>query len=245
MVEADWRLGAMNLATKLGTAPDDGWNANGWALVSGFLDADEVAELRQEADRLCKNEALFQARGAVPNSVTRSDRLDPVIDVSPPFAALARDRRLLALVSGILGGEAQLFKDKFIAKPPGAAGYATHQDAAYWPGLGLDLDRFLTAAIFLDESTAEKGAIECAGGHHLQLLTDPDKVADPDESGLGQFTTVEAKTGDLILIHALTPHRSGPNRSSDTRRALLFTYGIDPRPDLYDLYKQLQLRIRS
>jgi ectoine hydroxylase len=232
----------MNLAAKVDRMPSDDWDANGWALIGGFLSPGEVEALRQEADRLCADQALFDARGAVPNSATRSDRLDPVIDVSQPFAALARDRRLHAMVSSALGGEAQLLKDKFIAKPPGAIGYATHQDGAYWPGLGADLNRFLTAIIFLDDSTAENGAIECAPGHHRELLTDPDKVADPDETVLGPFTTFAAKSGDLLLVHALTPHRSGSNRSDGMRRTLLFTYGVDPRPDLYGLYKQLRQR---
>lgn len=235
----------MNRIARVDMVPNDHWNTYGWALVTGFLKADEVAALRQEADRLCENQALFEARGFVPNSATRSDRLDPVIDVSPPFAALARDRRLISLVSGALGGEAQLFKDKFIAKPPGAVGYTTHQDAAYWPGLGVDPSRFLTASLFLDDSTAVKGAIECASGHHRALLTDPNAITDPDEAALGPFTTVEAKSGDIVLLNALTPHRSGANRSNSLRRTLLFTYGVDPRPDLYGLYKQFQRSMRD
>ena len=232
----------MNLAAKSDRMPGDDWAANGWALLGGFLGPDEVAELRQEAELLCADKALFAARGAVPNSATRSDRLDPVIDVSRTFAALALDRRLHAIASNALDGQAQLLKDKFIAKPPGASGYATHQDGAYWPGLDADLNRFLTAVIFLDDSTAENGAIECAPGHHRELMTAPDTVADPDETGLGPFTTIEAKSGDLLLIHALTPHRSGPNSSGGMRRALLFTYGVDPRPDLYGVYRQLRQR---
>ena len=239
MVEAIMSSAASRIAEQ-----GDDWSTNGWALLAGFLGADELGELRREAERLCDDQSLFGARGAVPNSAGRSDRLDPVIDLSPPFAALAEDRRLLSIIDEALGGEAQLFKDKFIAKPPGAGGYAAHQDGAYWPGLDLDLNRFLTAMIFLDESTAEKGTIECASGHHRQLLTDPDTIADPDEAALGPFATIEAKAGDLVLIHALTPHRSGPNRSAAMRRAILFTYGVDPRPDLYDLYKQFQKRIR-
>lgn len=224
--------------------PSDGWDANGWALIPGFLAPDEVEALREEAERLCTNRALFDERGAIPNSATRSDRLDPVIDISPQFAALARDCRLRAVVEDTLGGEAQLMKDRFIAKPPGAIGYATHQDGAYWPGLGLDFHHFLTAVVFLDDSPADRGAIECASGYHRALLTDPDTISDPDETALGAFTTIEARSGDLVLIHALVPHRSGPNRSSTMRRALLFTYGIDPRPELYERYKQHRKRIR-
>lgn len=221
------------------------WQAKGWALVQGFLGPDEVDLLRREADRLWADQSLFGLRGAVPNSATRSDRLDPVIDLSPPFATLARDHRLMAEVDGVLGGAAQLMKDKFIAKPPGAGGYATHQDGAYWPGMGLDTSRFLTAIFFLDDATQENGAIECAAGHHRRLLTEPDTVADPDEDRLGQFTMIEARAGDLLLLHSLTPHRSGPNRSAAMRRALLYTFGVDPRPNLYAVYKQFQQEARS
>ena len=134
----------------------------------------------------------------------------------------------------MLGGEAQLFKDKFIAKPPGAPGYGAHQDGAYWPGMGLDPRRFVTAVLFLDDAANENGAIECVSGCH-ELLTDPETIADPDESLLGAFVTVKAEAGDLLLLHAFTPHRSGPNRSRSMRRTLLFTYGVDDRPDLYGL----------
>jgi ectoine hydroxylase-related dioxygenase (phytanoyl-CoA dioxygenase family) len=212
------------------------WARDGWTLVGGFLNENEVAVLVGEADRLWSQQSLFTERGAVVNSPTRSDRLDPVIDLSAPFKALSRDPRLVAVASELLGGEAQLMKDKFIAKPPGTVGYTTHQDGAYWQGLGLDFERVLTAVVFLEDSPAEKGAIECVPGEHKRLLTEPSKVTDPDESQLGPFTTIEAKAGDLLLLHALVPHRSGPNRTDGMRRTLMFTYGVDPRPDLYGLY---------
>jgi len=234
----------MNVAAKIGLAVPADWAANGWALLPEFLSGREIVVLGEEADRLCRDRSLFEQRGAVPNSSTRSDRLDPVIDVSPLFADLARDRRLLGVVGNALGGQPQLMKDKFIAKPPGAPGYGAHQDAAYWPGLGVDATCFLTAVIFLDDATAAKGAIECVPGRHGELLTDPGTVADPDERTLGPFTMIEAKAGDLLLLHSLTPHRSGSNRSDEMRRALLFTYGVDPRPDLYAVYKQLQEALR-
>ena len=235
----------MNVATRIEAGPGADWTANGWRLIPGFLDAVELTSLREEAERLCHDKALFDRRGAVPNSSTRSDRLDPVIDVSPTFADFARDDRLLHLVSHALGGQPQLMKDKFISKPPGASGYSAHQDAAYWPGLNVEVTRFLTAIVFLDDATAEKGAIECVSGFHRKLLTDPDQIADPDEATLGDFTLIEAKAGDMLLLHSLTPHRSGSNRSDEMRRALLFTYGVDPRPDLYAIYKQLQEELRS
>lgn len=216
------------------------WQGDGWLVVPNFLSMQELDELRGEADRLMQDDGLFRKRGAVPNSATRSDRLDPVVDVSPVIADLASKPRLLALLAEVLGGQVQLLKDKFIAKPPGAIGYGVHQDAAYWPGLGVDPSRFLSAILFLDDATVENGAIECCPGRHGALLTDPDVIADPDEASLGPFVTVEARAGDLLLLHALTPHRSGPNRSSGMRRAILLTYGVDDRDDLYGIYRGMR-----
>lgn len=211
------------------------WKREGWALVPGLLGEVELETLRREAERLWANQETFAQRGAVVQSPTRNDRLDPVIDLSAPFRSLAGDARLLAVVSELLGGEAQLMKDKFIAKPPGTSGYTAHQDGAYWQGMGLDFGRVLTAVLFFDDSPAEKGAIECAP-HPDRLLTETGVVADVDEAAIGPFRAIEAKAGDLLLLHALVPHRSGPNRSSDRRRTLMFTYGVDSRPDLYGIY---------
>lgn len=215
-----------------------GWLADGWLLIPDFLGGEQLSCLRNETERLLADAELFRERGMVANSSPRTDRLDPVIDLSPVFADLAGDPALLAVVNDALGGKAQLFKDKFIAKPPGAAGYGAHQDGAYWPGLGLDPSRFLTAVLFLDDNPVEKGPIECMRGPHTGLLTDANWIADPDDSQLGEFIPVAARAGDLLLLHAMTPHRSGPNRSNAMRRTLMFTYGVDGRSDLYGIYQR-------
>ena len=175
-------------------------------------------------------------RGAVPNSVGRTDRLDPVIDLSPEFARAARSPRLRRIAADVLGGVPQLFKDRLILKQPGALGYGAHQDAAYWQGFGVALDAFVTAAICLDAASPDNGPIECTSGDHRRLLTDPGVVADPEEDRLSAFTPLLAAPGDVLLIHSLTPHRSGPNRSADTRRILFFVYALGP-PGLYERYQ--------
>ena len=233
----------MSIEARIDEEARTSWESCGWALVPEFLGPDEVACLGREADRLIQCRDLFEQRGTVPFSPTRGDRLDPVIDVSEPFAALASDPRILALAESVVGGPVQLMKDKFIAKPPGASGYGTHQDGAYWMGLDIDPSRFLTIAIFLDDATAEKGPMECVPGFHRTLLTDPATAGDPDDRLLGAFTTIEASAGDALLLHSLTPHRSGPNRTDEMRRALLFSYGVDGRPDLYERYYQLKRSI--
>jgi ectoine hydroxylase-related dioxygenase (phytanoyl-CoA dioxygenase family) len=198
--------------------------------------------LQDEAERLAQDKALLAERGAILNGVARADRLDPVIDLSPPFARLAEDPRILALSAEAVGGPPQLFKDKLIFKPPGAIGYAAHQDAPYWPGWEARADALVTLAIFLDRAADDNGTIECLSGGHRELLTEPGRIADLDERSLDPFTPIRAEPGDVLLLHALVPHRSSANHSRATRRILFLTYGHDPQPDLYRRYQRTRMR---
>ncbi len=245
MVPAHREHCAVNRLCPVDSTIREEWQEKGWALVPGLIGDDELDALRGEAKRLWADKSQFVVRGTVPNSPARNDRLDPFIDLSPAFAKLARDARLLAVVGDVLDGAPQLMKDKLIFKPGGAGGYAAHQDGAYWQGMGFDLGRFLTAFLFLDDATADNGAVECTSGQHRGLLTPRGIVADPAEDQLDAFSLVDAAAGDLLLVHALTPHRSGSNRTPAMRRALAFTYGVDARPDIYSLYQQFQQDARS
>lgn len=215
----------------------DEWHSRGWTVVRDFLGEERLTALRSASDRLNGNAPLFEQRGAVSASAPRKDRLDPVIDLAPEFHALASDPDLVELLGEALGGTVQLMKDKYIAKPAGATGYSLHVDAAYWLGMDLDLDRFASAIIFLDNATLDNGAIECADGRH-PLAAAGEPIIDPAEGSVGPLAAVEAQAGDVLLLHARTPHRSGGNRSAEPRRTLILTYGIDARPGLYGRYQQ-------
>ncbi len=108
------------------------------------------------------------------------------------------------------------------------------------------MSRFLSAFFFLDDSREANGTIECAPNYHRALLTEPGIIADPDDSLLGASDRIDAKAGDVLVSMPSTPHRSGPNRSQRAcAERSLFTYGVDPRPDLYAIYKQFQQKVRS
>ena len=223
------------------TRLNEEWHRNGWILVPRLFSPAEVDAMLAETDRLLpggRASGPDASRGGLLKGDQRTDRLDPVMDLSLLFAEVAKDGRLLGLASALLGAEAQLFKDKLIAKPPGAIGYSAHQDAAYWPDLDIQPDRFVTIALFLDAATEENGAMQCLSGMNREWLTSPGVIADPDEASLGPFTTVIARPGDVLAFHSLTPHRSEPNRSDGMRRSLLLTYGVDPKPDLYSYYQR-------
>ena len=76
----------------------------------------------------------------------------------------------------------------------------------------------------IDASGPENGALELVPGLHHRLLTPEGEPADLDPADLPEPVTLSLDPGDLVLFSLLTPHRSGSNRSTTSRRSLFFTY---------------------
>jgi ectoine hydroxylase-related dioxygenase (phytanoyl-CoA dioxygenase family) len=233
-----------------GTAEDLGiryWR-DGYATVTNRFPADEVAAWRAECERLWTvvdtdpDAPRVQWRGHVREGQIR-DRIDPVVDISPLFAALAADSRLVTSVRQVLRAEPALMKAKLITKRPGTAGYAMHQDFPYWAPLGIPADDLLTLQVSIDAARSDNGAVELFGRlHHGRLESRPNEPLDVDESRMdvSRGHLAELSPGDLLLFHSLTPHRSGPNCSTAPRRALFFTYTTAGHGDIYRRYHEQQ-----
>lgn len=221
---------------------------DGYVTIRSRFHAEEVATWRAECDRLWgvvdgdPDAARVQWRGHAREGQIR-DRIDPVVDISPVFALLAADSRVVSAVRDVLRAEPALMKAKLITKRPGTAGYAMHQDFPYWAPLGIPADDLLTLQVSIDPARGDNGAVEVfAGLHHRRLESRPDEPLDVDESrmDLSGSEVAELAAGDLLLFHSLTPHRSGPNRSTAPRRALFFTYTTASHGDVYRRYHDHQ-----
>src|SRR5262249_38187026 len=113
----------------------ESYAADGYVIVRGVFHREEMAEARAEAERLLARRDLIDSKNIrcrwqnhYQTGECRFDVFDPVIDLSPVMHRLANDTRILEIVGNLYGEEACLFKDKLIFKPPGATGYALHQD---------------------------------------------------------------------------------------------------------------------
>lgn len=213
----------------------DSYRECGYAIARGLFSPLEMVAVSMEAERLLGRTELKNAnniRCRWQNHVETGECLfetfDPVIDLSPICGQLARDPRLIGLLSEIYGETAHLFKDKLIFKPPGAKGYDLHQDYIGWSNFPRT---FVTAAVAIDPCGRDNGATEVFPGYHRFGYLSPEdgeyhnlKPGAVDES-TGTF--LELEPGDVAIFGCFVPHRSAPNRSHDWRRLLYLSYNAD------------------
>jgi ectoine hydroxylase-related dioxygenase (phytanoyl-CoA dioxygenase family) len=220
--------------------------ADGYVIVRSVLAGEEVEALAREANRLLELRHLIDSNNMrcrwqnhYQTGECRFDTFDPIIDLSPTINRLARDPRLLEIVGSLYGEEACLFKDKLIFKPPGATGYALHQDYIGWASFPKS---FLTLLVPIDPADEENGCTEVFPGYHRSGYLSPmdGEYHELPPSSVDESTGVKLALapGDIAIFSCLTPHRSSPNRSSTWRRQLYLSYnasseGGDRRDEHY------------
>ena len=208
------------------------YHADGFLVVRGVFSAGEMAEVAEEAVRLFERRDLIDTKNIrcrwqnhYETGECRFDVFDPVIDLSPLFYQVAHDSRILEIVGGLYDDDACLFKDKLIFKPPGATGYALHQDFIAWPSFPKS---FVTVLVPIDAARDENGCTEVFPGlHRAGYLSAEDgnyhelPLKTVDES---RGVKLSLSPGDIAIFGCMTPHRSAANRSKAWRRQLYLSY---------------------
>ncbi len=157
-------------------------------------------------------------------------RVNNPSDFAPAFRQAMEKAAVVDMVADLIGPDVKFHHCKINLKLPGTnteVGY--HQDFAYTPHTNDDL---VTALIFIDEVTAENGALMVVPGSHkgpLHSLFED-----------GRFTgSIEAKTaaemkakqvpaigpaGSVCLMHTRLCHGSEANRSDRPRGLYICVY---------------------
>lgn len=219
------------------------YREKGYVALRGLLSPAEVAAAGAECDRLLALDLVDPHNIRTPfrfNSGERPERIDPVLDLSPLFAALGRDERLLGPVRAIFGGdEPLLFKDKLILKAPGTDGYAMHQDQAWWQL--CPADGILSVSVQIDGADAANGCIELFGGYQDRMLSPEGELRNLNAAEIATVNPrdgekIETQPGDVLIFHSLAPHQSGKNLADKSRRSLYLSYSAASHGDLHATY---------
>lgn len=125
------------------------------------------------------------------------------------------------------GGDVQIFSDSVFMKPPRhGIEAAPHQDTAFWPKLSPNALLFWMA---IDPATIENGCLHIvpkSHRHDLPHRTDPvqGKMLDDEQFDTSKQVPIELRPGSALVMDSGVIHRSYPNRSDRSRRAMTSVY---------------------
>lgn len=223
------------------------YHRDGFIVLPAVFDADEVAEMADEADRL--TDLLLNASLALDEASPRLDlrerpegrvllKIQPLNDVSPVLARISADDRLLEPMRDLLGCEPLLLEEKLNGKEllaPAADALPARSDADEFP-FHTDFHYFwldgyprqtLSSAVTIDDCTTEKGPLVMARGSHT---TDWPTAQDwPPYLRDGLFADEDlvelvVPAGSVVIFHSCLAHSSRPNRTNEPRRLMIYSH---------------------
>lgn len=212
---------------------DDGafYREQGYLLARAVFDEAEVEEMRAAIDRILDGVAGSEHdQNHVWSSEAERDALvlkgfHNVQYHDAVFTRAAAHPRLVEVLKRLIGPNVQLHHTKMLVKPPQqGASFAMHQDYPYFPH---ERHSVLAASIHLDDADEQNGCLRVVPGSHERGPLEahgPSHTVDPEEFPLEAGTPLPAGAGDVLFFNYLTVHGSGANRSSRTRRNVLFQY---------------------
>jgi hypothetical protein len=222
----------------------------GYIKLSDLFTQEEVTAWQKECERLQALDLVNPNNKRTPfknPEVPYPEKIDPVVDISPLFAALTADHRIISVLKALFEDDALLFKDKMIYKLPGMNGYNMHQDWAWgWQHLAPAND-LLSVSFQIDGADDANGCIELFEGYHQSLLTPSgeERGFNEEEQNLidpARGQKMETTAGDVLIFHSLTPHQSGKNLATYPRRSLYLTYNAarcgNLRENYYEHYME-------
>lgn len=208
---------------------------DGWLVLRGVLDAKTIDQLRTWSEQLHEWAYIggpgmhhFEQTDGGP----RLARSEALIDNHPGFRQFITAGGVIQWVGELLDEPAVLYKEKINYKQPGGAGFAPHQDAPAY----RFVDHHISVMVPVDAATSANGGLSFARGHTRGRLPEARGCILPEVADTLEWLPVDVFPGDVVLFDSYTPHRSGTNISSTSRRALYLTYNALSAGDFRDRY---------
>jgi ectoine hydroxylase-related dioxygenase (phytanoyl-CoA dioxygenase family) len=210
----------------------DEYQRNGFVLVKGMFDAEEIGLLRRAAKQDRDLDQHSFGRGDGEGGIVRLSLWNHPGDTI--YGMFARCETIVNSAEKLLGGEVYHYHSKMIMKDAKVGGaWAWHQDYGYWYQNGVLFPLLCSASIAVDSATRENGCLQVlSGSHHTgridHILTGDQAGADLERVREAQkrLETVylEMDPGDVLFFHANLLHRSDQNQSDKPRWSMICCY---------------------
>jgi phytanoyl-CoA hydroxylase len=233
-------MGAVFARAELGADVASRYGRDGYVAVPDVLSAREVAELRDEAVRICGGER-GPIEGATPAAVGEDGEqllrrylcVHFPHKVSPVVLASMQHPRIVEVLTQLIGPDVKAMQSMLFIKREGMPGQAWHQDEFFIP----TRDRSLTGVwIALDDATTGNGCLWVLPGSHAPGVLYPDREHHDERFDCtieahdfpysdDDAVALEVTAGSVVFFNGYLLHRSLPNRTAHgMRRALVHHY---------------------
>ncbi|GAB2929189.1 ectoine hydroxylase [Streptomyces mayteni] len=150
-----------------------GLERDGFAAVDRLISPEEVAVYRAELDRLVTDPAIRDDDRSIVEPQSQEIRsVFEVHKISPVFAELVSDPRVVGRARQILGSDVYVHQSRINVKPGfGASGFYWHSDFETWHAEdGMPRMRAVSVSIALTENYDTNGGLMIMPGSHLTFL---------------------------------------------------------------------------
>lgn len=212
------------------------YRRDGLIHFSSLFEDDEIAALKAEQARILALSLDSHLRAASGEflGTTAMDR------VSPLYARLLRDERLLGMAEQLIGPSLYCHQYKIILKQPfGTLSLPWHQDFGPWRHHdGMPAPLAISIGIYLDEVTEFNGPIVYIPGSHTQGLLQYEVIPVPGTTPIpslpdatvtrlaaeGGLYAPKGPAGSVTIFDCCMAHASGQNLSPQPRNLIYLSY---------------------
>ena len=220
----------------LSQASREAYFEEGYVVARGFLERNWLRRMRdaylaavERSRGVVASNRWFSLQADHSPGQPRIQRIERLPDQDPGFWEFVVDSDLASLAADIVGPDV-VYRDSMInVKAPGSGGaVAWHQDLPFYPHTNTATIQVLIA---LYDVPDEQGPLTViAGSHRGPIFEHYDdagnwtgRIRDADHGSIDwdAAVTLPCAAGDAVLLHPLTVHGSGPNRSARNRPYLI------------------------
>jgi ectoine hydroxylase-related dioxygenase (phytanoyl-CoA dioxygenase family) len=225
------------------------FETNGYLVLPGALDQDDLNVLREAAERA---ERKFLADPNLPGWRRKNiTSLTSIVEYDDAFVDLLVHPRVFPIVRDVLGPDiALLYSDYYITPPHTRSHIHWHQDVGLI-GPYNPLSTMYVKAFFLLSDVAEHGGPTAVLPGSHKFLSD-DLVPELDDpTQMPGAVRMAYPAGTVWIFNARCFHAAMPNDSDVTRRVVIYSYahcwmkpwqGYEPSPQLQSKAKTLMMK---
>ena len=221
------------MASVLSEAQQQAYHDDGFTIVRKVFSDAETDLLRRAMEEDPKVAAHSLIRPDTEGGGTRISLWNRAGD--SVYGMAARCERIVDTAEQLIGEPVYHYQSKLTAKDPyGGGAWEWHQDYGYWYYNGCLRPDMLSMMIALDRSDRNNGCLQVIKGSHklgrIDHLQVSEKQNSADPARLEHIVArhevvhCELDTGDVLIFHSNTLHRSDQNRSPNRRWTLLVCY---------------------